>query len=469
MRQGIIMIKRFKVINLFGYKTVDLTFDDKVKILIGENGSGKTTVLNALYYILSQKYVKLNQIHFDEIEIHFKNRKKFKILKIDLEEYIDLQENKRRHIPASILKQIYPELKKNVFDTLTDNSRDVIEKRIIDYIQKLKLPRVAPIQVMAREIYSHYIEEGSFSKFNELNSYLIDQNFSTLYFPTYRRVEEDLKNLGQLQTISKSDKEYYRDRYTEEKEDLEINDDTLIHFGMEDVEKRIKTIQAEINRLSVVGFSKLTGEMLSQFLNGFPVVNKRRLEKLDEKTVEIILHRVRANLSDKDRNTIINLIRNKDELKRKRDLVYFIYKLIDIYEQQKDLDDTVKRFVEVCNKYLKGKAFEYDESSVNIQIYQKNKNKDIVGLNKLSSGEKQIISLFSKIYLEKSTKMVVLFDEPELSLSLEWQKQLLPDIVASGKCEFLLSVTHSPFIFKNNLEKFAIGMSAYVEENGECK
>jgi hypothetical protein len=56
---------------------------------------------------------------------------------------------------------------------------------------------------------------------------------------------------------------------------------------------------------------------------------------------------------------------------------------------------------------------------------------------------------------------LVLFDEPELSLSMLWQKELLPDIVNSNKCNFLLAVTHSPFIFDNELDRYAVGLNEY--------
>jgi predicted ATPase len=103
----------------------------------------------------------------------------------------------------------------------------------------------------------------------------------------------------------------------------------------------------------------------------------------------------------------------------------------------------------------------YNESLVDLKIYRVNTDDD-VDLSKLSSGEKQIVSLFSKLYFEEFNNLFILFDEPELSLSIEWQKQLLPDIVKSQQCSFLLAVTHSPFIFKNELEKYAIGMNVYV-------
>ena len=54
---------------------------------------------------------------------------------------------------------------------------------------------------------------------------------------------------------------------------------------------------------------------------------------------------------------------------------------------------------------------------------------------------------------------MILFDEPELSLSMRWQKRLLPDIVNSGRCVFLLAATHSPFIFENNLREYAVALS----------
>ncbi len=71
----------------------------------------------------------------------------------------------------------------------------------------------------------------------------------------------------------------------------------------------------------------------------------------------------------------------------------------------------------------------------------------LLELRMLSSGEKQIVSLFYHLYLSGEKKYIILIDEPELSLSVQWQKRLLPDILASQRCEFLAAVTHSPFIF----------------------
>ena len=72
--------------------------------------------------------------------------------------------------------------------------------------------------------------------------------------------------------------------------------------------------------------------------------------------------------------------------------------------------------------------------------------------------------MFSKIYLEPDKDFIVLFDEPELSLSIYWQKKLLPDILNSNRCDFLLAVTHSPFIFENDLQEYTIGLKDFISE-----
>lgn len=78
----------------------------------------------------------------------------------------------------------------------------------------------------------------------------------------------------------------------------------------------------------------------------------------------------------------------------------------------------------------------------------------------LSSGEKQIVSLFSHLYLSGQKNSFVIIDEPELSLSVPWQKRLLPDIL--NKCNGFIAVTHSPFIFDNELRTYVHSLEEYT-------
>jgi predicted ATP-binding protein involved in virulence len=454
------MIKRFRINKLFGFRNVNIPFYNNIKILIGENGLGKTTVLNSLYYVLTEKYNKLIQIEFERVELQFFDDSKIQFTKRELEIYIDYQRrNTRRHIPNKILETINLEELEHIIGDNELGNRET-ERIIAKYIASKRIPRWAPPNIMARELYI-LVKEPIVKKFLGFKDIIGKFSTTILYFPTYRRVEEDLKNLGRFRKRY-IDPDFEQDLFEEIDEEIEISDDTLIHFGMEDVIQRIDNVKEQINKSTVEGFSKVTGEILSQLLKGFPELNDDEIEELDVQTAKIVLHRVGDNLSQNDRNSILELLDKPKDLVEKKELTYFLLNLIEIYNQHKHIDDSIKKFRDVCNEYLEDKEFRYNESNVDIDVYR-NGTDEKVSLNKLSSGEKQIISLFSKIYLESSKNYIVLFDEPELSLSIEWQKLLLPHIVSSEKCKFLLSVTHSPFIFKNELVDYAVGMSAYIK------
>ena len=66
-------IKRILIYSLFGKYDVNLNFENPINIYIGENGIGKTTILNCIYNILSRNFSGLLNINFSRIEIHMDN------------------------------------------------------------------------------------------------------------------------------------------------------------------------------------------------------------------------------------------------------------------------------------------------------------------------------------------------------------------------------------------------------------
>lgn len=84
-------------------------------------------------------------------------------------------------------------------------------------------------------------------------------------------------------------------------------------------------------------------------------------------------------------------------------------------------------------------------------------------MESLSSGEKQMISLFARLYLYPGNK-VLLIDEPELSLSLDWQRKILVDALRAPSCKQIIAITHSPFIFDNELESYAGALRLKVDQ-----
>mgnify|MGYP000851434974 FL=1 len=142
-------------------------------------------------------------------------------------------------------------------------------------------------------------------------------------------------------------------------------------------------------------------------------------------------------------------------------LLYYLQKLVKIYDSQKGLDSKLKKFSDVCTKYLSGKKIIYDETLLTMNVYDCNNEE--IDFEDLSSGEKQVVSIFSKVYLDVITPCIFIIDEPEISLSIEWQKEFLKDIFNSGKIGLMIATTHSPFIFKNEYREFVIELDKFKE------
>lgn len=447
--------KSFTIKNLFGDRIVKIPFEDDVKILIGENGLGKTTALNILYYTLTNKFYKLKDFDFDSIELSFINKEKITIKKSDLLKFEDVD----LEVPLPLLNQLSRNLNDNDIEQISDLiQKDFPYHMVLDKLEQAlaytDLPRRYPRKYIfqALKIICGFGDEnGDLKKAkNLLNSEL--KNTEILYFPTFRRIEEDLINLG----------------LENEKSSLNNRDVRLIQFGMLDVKQRIEDLKREIDNLSSKGLSKISSEILSQLIKGIPEIDNNAIDNINKKDIDIILSRVGDALTKIDKEKIIQVISSKSAKEYDdKYLLFFLQKLITIYEDQRKIDNSIENFISICNKYLafSQKQIIYEASEVEFYLQSRNQKRVLFSdiLSKLSSGEKQIISLFAKIYLSDYKSYIILFDEPELSLSIFWQKLLLPDIVDSNKCKLLLSVTHSPFIFDNKLENRAIGLNQYIK------
>ena len=77
------------------------------------------------------------------------------------------------------------------------------------------------------------------------------------------------------------------------------------------------------------------------------------------------------------------------------------------------------------------------------------KNSEVINYEKLSSGEKRIIKIFLSVVFEKAD--IYLIDEPEVSLSLNFQSKLINDLVylCERKGSRIVLATHAPYIFKD--------------------
>jgi predicted ATPase len=399
------MIKNFIITGLFGDRDVSIPFDSGVKILVAENGSGKTTLLNCIYNVVAGDFAKLRGLEFQKILIAFSNNVSFEITKEQIDSYETLLANDPRihqfggRFSVAILQDLIDLVRTN-----STNPNLAIRSALFrSAAQKMGWPPETLYHVVRSNFAQpHQADLLGITLKGAREAVEKSVTHQLLYFPTYRRVEEDLERLGfGVLELPASGQ--------------------LIKFGMNDVRDCFEKITSEIKNSSIEWFSKINGQMLSQLVDGINITPAMREQIENLQTLKIVLDRIGENISQGDKNHILDLVHNKKLTQGGHEpLIYFLANLIKVYEQQTESDNAIKEFTKICNKYLVGKEVAYNESKVSIEVLRK-KNNEPISLAKLSSGEKQIISLFSKLYLDCTKSTAVFFDEPELSLSLELQ------------------------------------------------
>ena len=122
----------------------------------------------------------------------------------------------------------------------------------------------------------------------------------------------------------------------------------------------------------------------------------------------------------------------------------------------------IDEYLDTLNFFLKDSSkrivFKEDTSEIAFHTLDKQgnillKNKDI---RNLSSGEQQILILFSYIAFNKNEGRVFIIDEPELSLHIKWQEHFLEKLnIIRPEGTQLILATHSP-ILANKMRNKAI-------------
>lgn len=449
-------IQRFCIYGLFGYKDIEINFDESYKILVGENGSGKTTILNCLYYTLKKKFEPLSKIRFDKIRIDFRHKKMLEFAKYEVDAIVEAEYKFQntafyRSLSQQLTNKDIESLSKLIYSNKTELEQT---KAILTYTRKLGFDFKTPSTYMyknVKRLVNEFLSMNLVHRFEVLDDVLKSK---ILYFPTYRRGESAFANFEEINKKLAESNPFF------ERIDFEkFFHDEQMQFGMEDVYNSIHNITSEIYRKTMDGFGVIMGDMLSQLSKN---VAKNEVDyNFDKKVIKIILDRLGDTIKEEDKLQIIDYA-NSGYLNNSN-LNFLISKLANLYDEQKGLDKALKVFKDTCNHYLSEKQFVYNESAIDLHI-ESSHNQEKLDLECLSSGEKQIVSLFAKLFLDVENTFIMLLDEPELSLSVLWQEKLLPDILRSQKCNFMLAVTHSPFIYDNELENSAQAISDFIKE-----
>lgn len=457
-------ITSFEVDGLFGDRNVSIDIRDNALVIVGPNGIGKSTVATIFYYFISRQWRRLRDMTFDQLTLtvdgHRLTARRDEISGLSAFQHIW----DGNFFPSRLRERI------NILRNAEEADRFIsLEKLSLDDRRRYaSLMGISSMEVhsLHRAIQRRMTDEDG-DLFSSLKLNLekrVADLFPgrVLYLPTYRRIEKDIRDIfpdfeeryrlvsGEAGPKSGRSANHYIE---------------LVSFGMEDVKANLLKNTSELRDYSLAQHNNLSGLYLRDVIRGSAdKFAAKDINSLTPERITDILDRVSdqaLSVSEKEllRQKIgsIQGKRLNDIELNDRYLAHYFTRLMeadaDIGKKEKDISN----FVDVCNAYLSpSKVVVYDERKFVVGLYDDRGRR--LDLKDLSSGEKQIVSIFAHLYLEDVPNQFVIIDEPELSLSVPWQKRFLADIQATGRCDFLFAVTHSPFIYENHLNSSALDL-----------
>jgi predicted ATP-binding protein involved in virulence len=95
----------------------------------------------------------------------------------------------------------------------------------------------------------------------------------------------------------------------------------------------------------------------------------------------------------------------------------------------------------IQNLFSGNKEIQFNDQTIDVKTHDGTTN---IGLHSLSSGEKQLILILLETFLAGESS--ILIDEPEISMHIDWQQQLISAMTQLNPSAQIILATHSPEI-----------------------
>jgi len=238
------------------------------------------------------------------------------------------------------------------------------------------------------------------------------------------------------------------------------DDETLDSFGFPYVELTVNKYydNGEIQE-SIINNSRSMTNIKVAVVDTFDVIttsDNSQLSNLNGKLMHLI-----HEFGEYQRN-LIQLIKKKtiDQSKKRNEMLINISSLvpeelvqfqelsIEINNLAEKTNEPLHNFKTLIEGYFKetGKQLIIDDEKSPLLVTLKN---EPIELTKLSSGEKQLLIIFLTVILHKNMPFILLMDEPETSLHVEWQSTFIDRIKELNSGVQIIIATHNPLILLN--------------------
>lgn len=432
-------INKVIITRLFGMFDHDIPFkvDDRITIIHGPNGVGKTTILKLIADLFSMRFRSLRSTPYDQLIINFDNNSILTIQRRPGEEsqepfqviftfkkgkkksehkLLSLAEirNFRRRFPLSAIEEYVEPLERIGPSTWFDHSTG---------------DNISLDEALYR--YSDILPVGLFETDFEFPSWLHDiiTSLPAHFIQTQRLFAVPSENI------------YEDARSSHSRSSRRYKTESMVKRYSNNMATQIQETLRQ------------SGSLAASLDRMFP----QRLikSKLPKKAAEkFILLEYEKQTNYRNRLMEAGLIDAEHQVELPKRRLYnserkvLWYYLSDVNKKLQVFDELLSKvelFKDIINTRFLYKTFTVDKENGFVFTTQK---KEVVPLTALSSGEQHELVLSYQLLFKVKQKSLILIDEPELSLHVTWQHKFLDDIGRISKLadlDFLIA-THSPSI-----------------------
>ena len=386
------IIRHFKLSGLYQNESLnfDLNFNEDINVLAGKNGSGKTTVLKLIWYLISGNIERvipdMNSVEdtiFDEVEIETDT------FSLNIKVY-----DQKTPIKRSYKKQ------KSI-------QKQTIEKKIVIVWD---IGKGEKRQRMSLEEYG----KKMFHQF--LNREILKVSGCSIFFPTFRRIEGGF--------------------FTSPKHKVKVNsfEEALIAMPRgriyQGLEKWITNFSKELSVHQHKFITSISTEDISYLLTRQYADISESTNKLQSELSHFITEQTSRKSSAHTKSNQTDILEGAlDEIQAKVD---------EFTARRNELLKPFTLLSEMVNNIFQYEGIKITDTLALGEL------KNALASEKLSSGEKQMLSFLC--YNAFCENHIVIIDEPELSLHVDWQRLLFPTLLGQKTNNQFIVATHSPFI-----------------------
>jgi len=410
-------------------------------VIHGTNGVGKTVFLKLTHAFLRARFWEVFNTPFDSFEIYYSNQSAFKISSI-------LSDDKR------VIQLSYTEN-----GEMWSHPKTVLSIEQFNKLVRESTPYLAQIESNLWEDQRNgdiLSSEEVFMK-TDLFNYRVAERVereNKEAFDFCRRINVHYIEAQRLFCFSKSTRRRGITRSPYVDESFRPTSSTVLEYS-DELKSGLESALASFGRRSQELDQSFPSRLLQEEDNTLSV-DKLKCE-LDEIEKERDRLKTLGILDDSESTQRVipsEVVPQKlDSLREKHGLFMIVY-VKDTKEKLavlREFSDKIDILLSILNRKFSRKKVSISRQN---GLVVRDENNRIIPITALSSGEQHEIVLLYDLLFKAKPNSLVLIDEPELSLHLEWQKSFMDDmlrIIELSKLDILMA-THSPYIVGDHTE-----------------